>query len=169
MVESKMKKLLLITISLLMWLACSTGGSRLNTPNFYLEDVDGNPVILHSLLAEGPVFIGIWALWAKMSIKELDALKPYYDEFESIGLRVLAISQDKARAVPKVKPFAMSHDWKYTIVLDPYNIVRALYKIQAMPTCFIIDQRGEIVFTFMGYRPGDEEIIINEIRYLFGD
>lgn len=164
-----MKKLLLITISLLMWLACSTGGNHLNTPNFYLEDVDGNPVILHSLLAEGPVFICIWALWCKMAIKELDALKPYYDEFESMGLRVLAISQDKTRAVPKVKPFAMSHDWKYTIVLDPDNIVRELYNIKAMPTCFIIDQRGEIVFTFEGYRPGDEEIIISEIRYLFGD
>lgn len=137
-----------------------------SAPDFTLQDVDGNTVILDSLLKKGPVFMSFWALWCKMCIKELDALKPYYDEFDSLGLQMLAISQDKARAIPKVKPFALSHKWRYTVVLDPDNIMRELYNVQAMPTSFIINQDKKIVFVHQGYKPGDEEIIVEKIRCL---
>ncbi|MGB9722191.1 MAG: peroxiredoxin family protein [bacterium] len=135
-------------------------------PDFTLQDVDGNAVCLDSLLKKGPVFMSFWALWCKMCIKELDALRPYYDEFDSLKLQMLAISQDKARAVPKVKPFALSHKWKYVVVLDPDNIMRDLYNVQAMPTSFIINQEKKIVFVHQGYKPGDEEIIVKKIRCL---
>lgn len=138
-----------------------------DAPDFTLEDIDGNTVCLDSLLTKGPVFMTFWALWCKMCIKELDALKPYFDEFDSLGVNLLAISQDKARSVPKVKPYALSHKWKYVVVLDPDNIMRDLYHVQAMPTSFIINQDKKIVFTHMGYKPGDEEIIIEKMRDLF--
>lgn len=138
-----------------------------DAPDFTLEDIDGNTVCLDSLLTKGPVFMSFWALWCKMCIKELDALKPYFDEFDSLGVNLLAISQDKARSVPKVKPYALSHRWKYVVVLDPDNIMRDLYHVQAMPTSFIINQDKKIVFTHMGYKPGDEEIIIEKMRDLF--
>lgn len=137
-----------------------------DAPDFTLEDIDGNTVCLDSLLTKGPVFMSFWALWCKMCIKELDALKPYFDEFDSLGVNLLAISQDKARAVPKVKPYALSHKWKYVVVLDPDNIMRDLYHVQAMPTSFIINQDKKIVFTHMGYKPGDEEKIIETMREL---
>ncbi len=138
-----------------------------DAPDFTLEDIDGNTVCLDSLLTKGPVFMTFWALWCKMCIKELDALKPYFDEFDSLGVNLLAISQDKARSVPKVKPYALSHKWKYVVVLDPDNIMRDLYHVQAMPTSFIINQDKKIIFTHMGYKPGDEEIIIEKMRELF--
>ncbi len=138
-----------------------------DAPDFTLEDIDGNTVCLDSLLTKGPVFMTFWALWCKMCIKELDALKPYFDEFDSLGVNLLAISQDKARSVPKVKPYALSHKWKYVVVLDPDNIMRDLYYVQAMPTSFIINQDKKIIFTHMGYKPGDEEIIIEKMRELF--
>ncbi|HEC77679.1 MAG TPA: TlpA family protein disulfide reductase [candidate division WOR-3 bacterium] len=155
----------LLLLPLLFLLAEET--ELADAPDFTLEDVDGNTVCLDSLLAKGPVFMSFWALWCKMCIKELDALKPYYDEFDSLGINLLAISQDKKRAVPKVKPFALSHKWKYVVVLDPDNIMRELYQVQAMPTSFIIDQNKKIVFTHQGYKPGDEEIIIKTMRELF--
>jgi cytochrome c biogenesis protein CcmG/thiol:disulfide interchange protein DsbE len=136
-------------------------------PDFTLEDVDGNTVCLDSLLAKGPVFMSFWALWCKMCIKELDALKAFYDEFDSLGVNLLAISVDKARSVPQVKPFALSHKWKYVVVLDPDDVLRDLYNIQAMPSSFIINRDKEIIFTHMGYNPGDEEIIIEKIRDIF--
>ena len=139
-----------------------------DAPDFTLQDVDGNIIYLDSLLADGPVFMSFWALWCKMCIKELDALKPYFDEFDSMGVNLLAISQDKARAVPQVKPFALSHKWKYVVVLDPENILRDLYNVHAMPSSFIIDQNKKLVFTHQGYKPGDEELIISKMRELFG-
>ncbi|OGC38907.1 hypothetical protein A2Y85_01745 [candidate division WOR-3 bacterium RBG_13_43_14] len=138
-----------------------------DAPGFTLRDIDGNTVCLDSLLVDGPVFMSFWALWCDMCIKELDALKPYFNEFDSLGVNLLAISQDKARSVPKVKPFALSHKWKYIVVLDPENDLRGLYNVQAMPSSFIIDQNKKLVFTHQGYKKGDEEIIINKMRELF--
>ena len=160
-------KLLASLLLILMVFALAEEGSAADAPSFNLEDVDGNDINLDSLLAKGPVLISFWALWCKMCIKELDALRPYAEEFDSLGVTLLAISQDKTRAVPKVKPFATSHKWTYQVVLDPENIMRDLYNVQAMPTFFIIDQNKQIVFTHQGYKPGDEESIIAKVRELF--
>jgi cytochrome c biogenesis protein CcmG/thiol:disulfide interchange protein DsbE len=158
------------TLALLLVLpvafAFAEEGTVTDAPGFTLEDVDGNIVNLDSLLTKGPVLMSFWALWCKMCIKELDALKPYAAEFDSSNITLLAISQDKSRSVPKVKPFATSHKWTYTVVLDPENMMRELYNVQAMPTFFIINQSKQIVFTHQGYKPGDEESIMSKIREL---
>jgi len=161
-----MKMLALIMILPLVF-AFADEGAGTDAPNFTLEDVDGNTVNLDSLLAKGPVMMSFWALWCKMCIKELDALKPYAEEFDSLNITLLALSQDKTRSVPKVKPFATSHKWTYQVVLDPENMMRDLYNVQAMPTFFIIDQNKMIVFTHQGYKPGEEESIIAKVRQLF--
>jgi len=161
-----MVKSFIATASLLALLIC-TKHDKPSCPNFYLEDVDGNPVVLHSLLADGPVFMCIWALWATVSIKELDALNPYYDELASMGLQLLAISQDAERNIPDVQPFAESHGWKFRIVLDPDNVVRDLFDLVALPTCFAINQEGDIVFSYIGYNTGDDSIIVDTLHALF--
>jgi len=160
-----MKKLFLLALVPFLF-AMADEGEVQEAPDFTLEDVDGNTVCLDSLLADGPVFMSFWALWCKMCIKELDALKPYFDEFDSLGINLLAISVDKARSVPQVKPFAQSHKWKYVVVLDPDDVLRDLYNVQAMPSSFIINQNKEIIFSHMGYKPGDEELIIEKMREL---
>ena len=161
-----MKRLALLFILPLVF-TFADEGTVSDAPSFTLEDVDGNTIILDSLLTDGPVMMSFWALWCKMCIKELDALKPYAEEFDSLNITLLALSQDKTRSVPKVKPFATSHKWTYQVVLDPENMMRDLYNVQAMPTFFIIDQNKKIVFTHQGYKPGDEEIIVAKVRELF--
>jgi cytochrome c biogenesis protein CcmG/thiol:disulfide interchange protein DsbE len=163
-----MKKIIL-SVLLMGLIVTFAEESATAAPGFMLADIDGNTVCLDSLLTDGPVFMSFWALWCKMCIKELDALKPYHDEFDSLGVHMLAISVDQARSVPKVKPFALSHKWKYVVVLDPDDILRDLYHVQAMPSSFIINQDKEIVFTHMGYKPGDEAIIVETIRDMFSE
>jgi peroxiredoxin len=160
-----MRKLFLFLLLPLIFAFAEEGEAK-DAPDFTLEDIDGETICLDSLLQHGPVLMSFWALWCKMCIKELDALMPYADEFDSLGITLLAISQDKTRAIPKVKPFALSHKWKYEVVLDPENMLRNLYHVQAMPTFFIIDQGKKIIFTHQGYKPGDEEIIIEKVRGL---
>lgn len=160
-------KIIALFLVLPVVFALAEDGAAAKAPNFTLEDVDGNVVNLDSLLTRGPVLLSFWALWCKMCIKELDALKPYAEEFDSLNITLLAISQDKTRSVPKVKPFATSHKWTYQVVLDPENTMRELYNVQAMPTFFIINKNKQIVFAHQGYKPGDEEVIIAKIRELY--
>lgn len=160
-------KTLLVLICLIgLAFAADKTTTMQSAPNFVLNDVDGKVIRLDSLVKKGPVIMSFWALWCKMCIKELDAMKQYFGELESLNCSYLAISQDKSRSVPEVKPFAASHKWKYQVVLDPDNKMRDLYKVQVMPSLFIIDRNQKIIFTHQGYKPGDEKKIIEKIRQL---
>ena len=156
-------------IFLLIITACSHHHNY-EAPDFTLPDIYGNNIRLYDYLDRGPVVIIPWALWCKICIKELDALKPYTDDLHfSMGAYFFAISQDKPRAIDQVKPFAESHEWipHYLVLLDTANIIRDLYDIQAMPSTIAIDQDGKIVFRWLGYRPGDEDSIADKLRDLF--
>lgn len=154
---------------LLLCLIAYAGDEVAAAPDFELFDIEDNLFSLDSLVARGPVLMAFWSLSCKMCIKELDAMRPFFDEMDSLNVTILAVSQDKARSIPKVKPFVSSHNWNYVVALDPENMMRDLYHVQAMPTSFIIDQNKDIIFTHQGYKPGDEELIVNTIRGLFSE
>ena len=161
------KYLLLLIIPLIIFAAEQTTTLKV-APSFTLNDVSGKAVRLDSLVKKGPVMMSFWALWCKMCIKELDALKPYYPELESLKVSYLAISQDKAKSKDEVKSFAAGHKWKYRVILDPENKLRDLYKVQVMPSFFIIDQNKKIAFVHQGYKPGDEKTIMKKVREILG-
>ena len=162
-----MNKLPAIVICILIILTCTS--YEYSVPDLHLYDVDSNLVSLHDLIDAEPVFISIWALWGTICICELDALRPYYAEIDSMGVHFLAISQDRESSIPFVKPFVIEHEWEYIVLIDPDNITRDSFDIYAMPTCFAIDEKGDIVFTYLGFKPGDELIIMDTLRYLFGN
>jgi len=139
-------------------------------PKFSLMSVENETVHLDSVLKKGPVYISFWALWCKMCIKELDALRPYYDKtYKAKGLQVLAMSVDGPKSVARVKPFAKSHKWEYTVLLDTEQKVKELYQVRAMPSAFIINQKGEIVYIHTGFKLGDEKMIAKELDKLFAE
>lgn len=106
-----------------------------------------------------------------MSIEELDALLLYGDTLHSIRVTVFAISQDGSQYASQVTDTAFEHDWvyEYEILLDTANIIRDLYDIQAMPSTIAIDMSGDIVYRHEGYKTGDEIIIVDTLKAIFGD
>lgn len=134
--------------------------------SFSLPNLEKKKICLDSCLGKGPVFISFWALWCKACIEELDAFKPVYDEFETLGLQVLAISEDGPQAQGKIKPFVKSRKWRYQVLLDPTNKVKDLYGVKAMPTSFLIDKNGDIIYQHTGYKKGDEKKIQEKIKEL---
>ncbi len=139
-------------------------------PKFSLPNTENEVIHLDSILRKGPVYMSFWALWCKMCIKELDALKPYYDKiYKAKGLQVLAMSVDGPKSVARVKPFAKSHKWDYNVILDTEQKVKELYQVRAMPTAFIINQKGEIVYIHTGFKMGDEKMIVKELDKLFAE
>lgn len=164
---TKITKTLLVLICLIGLLSAQEKTTALkDAPSFSLNDVSGKLVVLDSLIKKGPVIMSFWALWCKMCVKELDALKTYYPEIESLGVNFLAISLDRAKSKNEVKSFAAGHKWKYRVVLDPENKLRKSYNVQVMPSLFIVDQNKKIVFTHQGYKPGDEKKIMEKVREL---
>jgi peroxiredoxin len=158
------KVAILLLIAILLISAKPQGSKILHS--FTLNDITGKQVVLDSIIKNGPAIISFWALWCKMCIKELDALKPFYHELDSLGVRFLAVNQDQAKAKSKVHSFVSAKKWPYTILLDPNSKVRNLYNIQVLPTTFIVTPKREIFYIHQGYRPGDEKKLVSAVKSL---
>ncbi|MGB3477855.1 MAG: hypothetical protein WBB67_01700 [bacterium] len=61
-----MKKATLVLITFLIISVCSIDLDASRAPNFVLFNVDGNPVILDSLLSTGPVVICMGKTWGQI-------------------------------------------------------------------------------------------------------
>ena len=130
--------------------------------SFTLPDVKGNDITLDSLLKVGPVYMEFWDLPCVNCIAELDALMPVYDTLKERGLQIVALSVDKPSDEARVKAFVKSKKWPYICLLDAQNEVKKAYGIIIKPTAYLINQDGEIVYTHIGYKKGDEQRIKDE-------
>jgi len=130
--------------------------------SFTLPDVKGACVALDSLLEIGPVYMECWDLPCVNCIAELDALMPVYDSLKERGLQIIALSVDKPADEARVKAFVKSKKWPYICLLDAQNEVKKAYGIIIKPTAYLINMKGEIVYTHIGYKKGDEKKIADE-------
>jgi peroxiredoxin len=60
------------------------------------------------------------------------------------------------------------NNYSFTVLFDTERIHSKDYHVIGFPTSFILDKEGNIVFRHVGFYPGMEVIMENEIRELLG-
>ena len=133
-------------------------------PNFVLENLDGDYVELNQEIGEGPILLSFWATWCKPCIEELAEFKKLYNEYKDKGFKLLAISTDSERTVAKVKPFVKSKNYDFPVLYDTSGDVARIYYARAVPFTVLIDARGAIVYSHLGYMRGDEQVVNNKVK-----
>jgi cytochrome c biogenesis protein CcmG/thiol:disulfide interchange protein DsbE len=166
MIKGEMMKFARFSLLLLLAAGCFAFAAEKTeyeqASNFTLPDVKGAAVELDSLLKAGPVYMECWDLPCVNCIAELDALMPVYDSLKERGLQIVALSVDKPADEARVKAFVKSKKWPYICLLDAQNEVKKAYGIVIKPTAYLINMKGEIVYTHIGYKKGDENKIADE-------
>jgi cytochrome c biogenesis protein CcmG/thiol:disulfide interchange protein DsbE len=139
-------------------------------PVFSLQDTQGNKVKLGDVLAKkGCVLIDFWELSCFSCKQALPKYQQIYDKYKDQGLEVMAISVDSVRTVSNVAPYVSGVGITFPVLLDTNNDVFRNYHVEVMPTCFLLDCNGEIQFTHIGYKPGDEKEIEDKIVEILKD
>lgn len=137
-------------------------------PNFTLEDMDGDLVELSNEVGGGPILLSFWATWCKPCIEELNDYKKLYNEYKDDGFKMFAISTDDENTVAKVKPLVKSKGWNFPVLLDTNSDAVRLYYAQSVPFSVILDKKGMIIYSHLGYMKGDEEnvkkIVVAELN-----
>lgn len=125
----------------------ATGGTP--AADFRLLDRDGHPITLSSYKGK-VVLVNFWATWCIPCRREMPALERLWRELKSSGLVVIAIDAGEDGAT--IDRFARRIDPSpsFAIVLDRDLAVTKAWKVKGMPTSFIIDTHGRIVFLAMG-------------------
>jgi peroxiredoxin len=114
-------------------------------PDFSAPNPDGKVVSLKESLGKVTI-IDFWASWCGPCRKENPNVVALYNEFHSKGLNIVGVSLDKSL-----------EDWKKAIEKDKItwtqvsnlkfweDPIAKLYKVEQIPTTFILDSTGKIV------------------------
>ena len=137
-------------------------------PNFKTENLDGESFELNAEVGDGPILLSFWATWCKPCLDELNEYKKIYKEYKDGGFKMFAISTDDEKTVAKVKPLVKSKGFDFPVLLDTNLDISRLYYAQSVPYSVILDKKGMIIYSHLGYMKGDEikvkEIISSEIK-----
>ncbi|MBK9108905.1 MAG: TlpA family protein disulfide reductase [Saprospiraceae bacterium] len=136
-------------------------------PTAQLKTLDGKNIQLNESFAKNKLtVVSFWATWCSPCKKELDALKDLYSEWKPMGIELVAITVDDAQALNKVKPMVAQKSWKYTILSDQNKEMMRALNFQSIPQTFVVDAKGNILYTHAGYTPGDEYELDKKLRSL---
>lgn len=156
-----MKKLLLAFVALALSVSAFA-----ELPSVQLKDINGKRVNTAKLNNDGkPYIISFFATWCKPCLRELDAINEVYADWQDeTGVKLIAVSIDKAQDESKVKPLVNSKGYEYEVLLDPNGDFKRAMGVNMVPTVFIIDGNNNIIETRTQYTDGSEEHLIEAVR-----
>ncbi len=105
------------------------------------------------------VLLNFWATWCEPCVAEMPSLEEFSKKFKSKNMVVLAVSVDRG-GPDKVKNFVEQHGLTFEIFHDPESTASNRYGVNALPSTFVINPKGNIVSTAEGMREwNDPEIV----------
>jgi peroxiredoxin len=116
-------------------------------PDFTATTIEGKPVSLSEFRGE-IVFVAFWSTWCSRCKEEMDYLKELKSEYPTVKfLAINAESEDPDEETILAMQKAIE-DWEvpFTVLIDHGLKIWDLYKINALPTSFIIGPDGTILF-----------------------
>jgi len=118
--------------------------SDIHLPQLNAVLIDGKQLEIKNL--EGrPLMIHFWATWCptcKAEADNIQRLSKYYN------VVTIAVKSGSDEALNK---YMQGRDFNYRVINDTEGRLAHIYRIEAFPTTFIYDRKGEIVFTEVGY------------------
>ncbi len=137
-------------------------------PSVDVKTLDGKTVNIQEFGKKGKItIISFWATWCAPCKKELDAISEVYADWQkNYDVELVAVTIDDARAVAKVKPMVEQKGWKYTILSDVNQDLQRALNVPSVPQSFLLDAKGNIVYSHTGYVAGDEDELEDKIKAL---
>lgn len=103
-----------------------------------------------------------WATWCPPCHLTSKWLAKLHQKYHKKGLIILAISVDEdGRA--SVVPFVKSEKTPYLVALDPKAEIANRFKVEGLPTIYVVNEKGVIARVFEGM-PNDHSELESAIR-----
>jgi len=117
--------------------------------DFNLPDANGNLVSLSQYRGK-VVIINFWATWCGTCLDEMPSLERLYRDFRNRNdFALVTISVDQ-EGWSIIAPFLKRTSYDFPVLADADSRVSAAYGVTMLPTTYIVDRNGRIVWNVAG-------------------
>ncbi len=132
-------------------------------PDFKLIDMDEKIHRLSDYKGQ-PVIVNFWATWCPPCREELPSMNLGWKKIKNQGIIMLAINVGEDEDT--IFTFTGDYPIDFTVLLDQTGEVTDQWPMKGLPTTFIIDTQGRIVYRAIGGRDWSSDKILNIVRSL---
>lgn len=153
-----------VTAVILMTVSSVTAGIKETAaPDFTLKSVGGENLKLSEYRGE-VVLINFWASWCGPCRQEMPVLSELHDKYKGLGFTVLGVNveEDSSKARKLLQEMSVS----FPVLLDNESVVSKQYDVIAMPSTVLVDRNGNMRYLHKGYKPGLEDVYMQQVREL---
>jgi thiol-disulfide isomerase/thioredoxin len=127
-----------------------TGSSEITINKVKLAGLDGQSIDF-SKYAGKTIFINFWATWCKPCVSEMPSLQSLTGKLKEVNIVFFFASDEASEEIEKFKN-AKGHSMEFVKAESLADL-----NIMGLPTTFIFDKNGKLVFSEMGARQWDSE------------
>ena len=91
-----------------------------------------------------PLLVEFWATWCPPCRKSIPHLNEIYSKYKAQGLQIVGITDEDEATVKK---FQKQIPMDYNVAINTPGSIYEQFGIQAIPTAFLVDKSGKIVWT----------------------
>ena len=110
------------------------------------------------------VYVDFWASWCAPCKHSFPWLNQMQERYGEDGFKVIAINVDKDKA--KAQKFLERMPACFDIAYDPEGEVADLYSLKVMPSSYLIDRDGNLVYAHKGFKSSDGSHMEDRIKKL---
>ena len=125
---------------------------RVQTIDFILDDLDGNPFQLSSTQGK-VVILNFFATTCPICQAEASDLNELYQSYQTQGVEVIGIAL-RTSSEEDIRSFVEAFNIPYKVLLDDTVVSRA-YRVAGTPDAYFIDREGFTVERIQGFKPLD--------------
>jgi thiol-disulfide isomerase/thioredoxin len=141
-------------------LAASSSGPA---PGFQLSGRGGKTIDLSQFKGQ-VVMINFWATWCVPCRQEMPLLEDIYKKYKPMGFTMLAVNVEPDPKEAEAWLGKLSKPVTFPVAFDVDSKVSKLYKVETMPSTVIVDRKGNVRALHRGYKAGDENFYLTQIR-----
>ena len=136
---------------------------KIPAPDFTLPDVDGE---VHRLSAyRGKVVVvNFWATWCPPCREEMPSMQRAWEQLQREDVLMLAVNVGEDEDT--VFQFTANYPVDFPLLLDLDSGVTKAWPVRGLPTTYVVDPRGRLVYRAIGGRAWDEPQLMEAIRGL---
>jgi thiol-disulfide isomerase/thioredoxin len=151
---------------MLIALACSPPKekpeSAIALENIELSGLSGEKINLTDYEGKA-IFINFWATWCRPCIQEMPSIASLQNNLAGKNIEFLFASDEEVEKILKFKE-SRSMNLNFVRVENPEAL-----GIEALPTTFIFNEKGELVFSEVGFRKWDDPATMEMVTKLINE